>query len=113
MFKSAQLEHVHILHSIGRQLAVLKRMYEGYNLIIERVINGPRQDSRSGYTKSEPATATSIKYGPVEGYGVAISSAAALRFERLQDRITLYALSEINSCLEEKESLMTMVRHIL
>ena len=96
MFKSPQLDHVHKLHSLGNQLGSLKKVYGGYNLIIERIINRPRQLELE---KLQP-----------EGYGVSISPAAALRFERLQDRISLYALSEIDSCIDEKNSLMSMVR---
>ena len=38
-------------------------------------------------------------------YGVSLSSAAVGRLERLADRIKLYCLSEIDTCLVEKESL--------
>ena len=116
MFSSARLEHVHKLHSLERQLSVLKRMYEGYELIIERVINGPQQSTKtrklphtdSGLSQTSQRTQDAVRKA-LEEYGVPISTAAALRFERLADRIKLYALSEIKSCLEEKESLMTMV----
>jgi len=37
--------------------------------------------------------------------GVLLSSAAVGRFERLQDRIKLFCLSELDACLGEKESL--------
>lgn len=42
-------------------------------------------------------------------YGVSLSSAATVRFERLRDRIKLYALSEIQECLDEKDSLVFLV----
>ena len=120
MFQSATLDHVHKLHSLGHQLGVLKRMYEGYNLIIERIIYRPRQLNtgpvRVGYTKETDKDSSGDKSGQIElgkmqaeEYGVPITSAAALRFERLKDRITLYALSEIGSCIDEKNSLMAMV----
>jgi hypothetical protein len=41
--------------------------------------------------------------------GVRLSSSAIVRFERLLDRIKLYAVSEIDECLTEKESLVLMV----
>lgn len=41
--------------------------------------------------------------------GVSISSAARVRFERLKDMITLYALSECEDCLRQKEELVQMV----
>jgi Mg2+ and Co2+ transporter CorA len=40
--------------------------------------------------------------------GVSLSSAAKVRFERLKDRILLYALSEIEECLAQKDSLVMM-----
>lgn len=116
MFSSAKLEHIHKLHSLGRQLATLKRMYEGYELIIERVIHGPQQSTKkkillhtdTNLSRTSQQNQDAIRKAS-EVYGVPISLAAALRFERLADRIKLYALSEIKSCLEEKESLMAMV----
>ena len=41
--------------------------------------------------------------------GVALASTATVRFARLKDRINLYALSEIQECLDEKESLVFLV----
>jgi hypothetical protein len=41
--------------------------------------------------------------------GVPLSSAAVGRFQRLIDRIRLFCLSEIDSCLAEKESLTFLV----
>jgi Mg2+ and Co2+ transporter CorA len=40
--------------------------------------------------------------------GVSLSSAAKVRFERLKDRIMLYALSEIEECIAQKDSLVMM-----
>ena len=122
MFQSAQLEHVHKLHHYGRQLSILKRLYESYNLIIERITTGPPPILRPkalkhAHLSSEGHThhASDAPDSPVEArrtlvtYGVPISHAAAARFERLKDRITLLALSEIKACLDEKESLMALV----
>lgn len=44
-----------------------------------------------------------------KSYGVSLSPAAVVRFERLRDRIQLYALSEIQDCLDDKESLVFLV----
>lgn len=41
--------------------------------------------------------------------GASLSSAARVRFERLKYRIRLYALSEIDECVSQKESLVMMV----
>ena len=135
MFDCAELKHVHQLHHFGRQLAILKRIYESYNLIIRRITNGPQQtmngpqptpntqpisrtisckDSMYDTTRDagnmEEATFAYQSGATAIAYGVPITPAAAVRFERLKDRISLYALSEIQSCLAEKDSLMTLVR---
>src|SRR5579862_7422947 len=41
--------------------------------------------------------------------GATLSSSAYLKFQRLGDRIDLYVLSEIQQCIDEKESLVFMV----
>ena len=118
------------LHSIGRQLAVLKRMYNSYNLIIDRILE--KQKPIDNLIERRPSTKDTNGGKPVHGVplvageattdprrldetgspqtlGVRLSEAAAVRFQRLRDRIDLYALSEIQECLDEKESLVFMV----
>jgi hypothetical protein len=115
MLIKAELGHVDRLHEIGRQLAVLKRVYTGYGLIIDRVLK--KQEAtlaslKNSYVVSGPdSLASSIpQIAVVESLlGVSLSSAARVRFERLKDRIRLYALSEIQECLDQKNSLVMMV----
>lgn len=45
--------------------------------------------------------------------GVSLSSAARVRFERLKQNVSLYAISEIEECLRLKESLVMMVSSAL
>lgn len=45
-----------------------------------------------------------------ESLAVPLSSTATVRFERLLDRINHLALNEIQECLDEKESLVFLVR---
>lgn len=118
------------LHHVGRQLGVLKRMYQSYALIIERILErqkpvrtptARKPDQLSDHTaqvvhdvslgKVEHSTDTQTFGEPLstQNYGVSLSSAAAVRFERLKDRINLYALSEIQECLDEKEALVFLV----
>ncbi|KAL6708434.1 hypothetical protein ACN47E_002697 [Coniothyrium glycines] len=120
MLVKASLTHVDQLHHIGRQLAVLKRVYQSYELIIERVLkkqeatlaslkNSHVLSGAESLASSIPGAAT----GPIipeadSLLGVALSSAARVRFERLKDRINLYALSEIQECLDQKDSLVMM-----
>lgn len=123
MFEVADLKNARQLHHLGRQLAVLKRIYQSYCLIIERLLHGPQS---SGNAKIVPSTSgrpsgLSSRLGidnqkPAlkeagTAYGVPISLAAAVRFERLADRISLYAMSEIQDCLDEKEALVMLVCH--
>lgn len=112
MFTKPQVPLIEKLHQYGRELAVLKRMYQSYALIIERILDRQKplhsstggSSSESGnYSEGLPSDMSKIQLG------VRMSSAATVRFERLRDRINLYALSEIQECLDEKESLVFMV----
>jgi Mg2+ and Co2+ transporter CorA len=121
MLVKANLNHVDQLHHIGRQLAVLKRVYQSYQLIIERVLkkqeatlaslkNSHIMSGAESFASSHPVNNTP---GPLMTeadslLGVSLSSAARVRFERLRDQIHLYALSEIQECLDQKDSLVQM-----
>ncbi|KAF7718302.1 Uncharacterized protein PECH_001110 [Penicillium ucsense] len=113
------------LHWLGRRLGVLKRLYQSYELVMTRLLQRQRlvreeakipkhQTFSIGNTFSESDFAELRQGSIVDGnrlgsydrsVGVALSSAAVARFERLVDRINLYCLSEIETCLLEKESL--------
>ncbi|KAL2847988.1 hypothetical protein BJX68DRAFT_106916 [Aspergillus pseudodeflectus] len=113
------------LHWLGRQLAVLKRLYQSYELIMTRILQRQRvlrDEARSAHPKYAVGhtfadteiherrqmtmqSATSVSSAPETTVGVRLSTPAIARFERLLDRIKLYCLSEIDSCLTEKESL--------
>ena len=121
MFEKPAVDHIDNLHHIGRQLAVLKRIYQSYTLIIERILdrqkpvnnlmNRSRNLNDSQYTQPFNK-GTSLQDGDLEmlpAFEVPLSPAATVRFERLRDRINLYALSEIQECLDEKESLVFLV----
>ncbi|KAJ5382585.1 hypothetical protein N7517_000496 [Penicillium concentricum] len=117
---------VNELHWLGRRLAVLKRLYQSYELIMRRLLQRQRM-LRDEARSAQPAPLTyGATFGDMEyvdmrqssvvsntGYhnpneksvGVQLSSTAVARFERLVDRINLYCLSEIENCLNEKESL--------
>ncbi|KAJ4367518.1 hypothetical protein N0V83_007101 [Neocucurbitaria cava] len=121
MLVKADLTHVDQLHHIGRQLAVLKRVYQSYELIVERVLKKQEVTlaslKNSHIMSGDQSLASSIpgvgSPGPTMPeadslLGVSLSSAARVRFERLKDRIVLYALSEIQECLDQKDSLVMM-----
>lgn len=121
MLKRASLDHVDQLHHIGCQLSILKRVYLAYELIIERVLKKQEVTlaslKNSHIVSGVESLASSIPVN-VSGphvpeadslLGVSLSSAARARFERLKDRIKLYALSEIQECIDQKDSLVMMV----
>lgn len=121
MFQKAELGHIERLHGIGRQLAVLKRIYQSYDRIISRILErqnlviselhaatsaDPNADADDSVVAMQASTGD-IRSKPY--LGVALSAPTIVRFERLKDNINLYALSEIQSCLDEKESLVFLV----
>ena len=131
MFQKPQVEVVQQLHQYGRQLAVLKRMYQSYAMIIERILarqkpvsvssGDPATMSSSCHhtrqlfqetntTRLREASVTEDTTTPTPTLGVPLPAAATVRFERLRDRINHYAVSEIQECLDEKEALVFLVR---
>ncbi|PVH99915.1 hypothetical protein DM02DRAFT_593646 [Periconia macrospinosa] len=123
MLVRANLEHVDQLHHIGCQLAVLKRVYLAYEKIIERVLKKQEatlaslKNSRIGPGLESLDNSIPYAYSSPGGpqipeadslLGVSLSSAARARFERLKDRYMLYALSEIQECIDQKDSLVMM-----
>lgn len=112
MFSKPQVPLINQLHQYGRELAVLKRMYQSYALIIESILNKQKSVNMAtamSSNKESPAQDTNIS-AETQTLGAPLSVAATVRFERLLDRIRNLALSEIEECLTEKESLVFMVR---
>lgn len=137
MLERAQVQLIDDLHRLGRQLAVLKRIYQSYDLIVNRVLKRQRllreevRNSQPGnmhhphpHQQQQRGSHFGLDFlsrgdtwkanvfdemNPNELGGIQLSSAAVGRFERLLDRIRLYALSEIDECLAEKESMTFMV----
>ena len=116
------------LHWLGRQLAVLKRVYQSYELIMTRLLQRQRllrDEARSlerslsrgnlfgdhEFAELRRSTMQSsfAMSNTQDSVGVKLSQAAVARFERLLDRTKLYCLSEIDTCLNEKESLTFLV----
>ena len=134
MFQKPHVEIVQQLHQYGRQLAVLKRMYQSYAMIIERILarqkpvsvssGNPATMRNSGHhtrqlfqetnntTRLREASVTEDTTAPNPTLGVPLPAAATVRFERLRDRINHYAISEIQECLDEKEALVFLVRNL-
>lgn len=129
MLSRPVVDLVNELHWLGRRLAVLKRLYQSYELIMMRILQrqrllrdeaarSPQRPMSMGNIFAEPEF-SELRQPTLQSHlglanfndtvGIQLSSAAVARFERLLDRIKLYCLSEIEACLTEKESLTFLV----
>ncbi|RAO65574.1 uncharacterized protein BHQ10_001586 [Talaromyces amestolkiae] len=128
MLTKPNVDLVDDLHWLGRRLAILKHLYQSYELVITRILQRQRllrdeaaqirrenlhNANMSGDPEYSEAAHMSFSMADVSrSYdftaGVQLTSAAVGRFERLADRIRLYCLSEIETCLTEKETLTFM-----
>ncbi|KAL8793541.1 MAG: hypothetical protein Q9195_003914 [Heterodermia aff. obscurata] len=109
MFQKPAVEHIEKLHRLGQQLSVLKKIYQSYALIIDRILERQKPVDLSNSThllKEHIDDDKSKLTAQTRSYAVNLSSAAIVRFERLRDRIQLYALGEIQDCIDEKEALV-------
>ena len=119
MFKRPDLTQISRLDEVGSDLNVLKRHYKSYIRIIDRGMEIKSADHYGDLGGSE--IPTRIVDGEDDGINIRpplaqerphIGSdpglAARVRFERLKDMITLYALSEVNDYLDKKQLLVDM-----
>jgi len=122
MFEKPQLCHIDRLDSIGKELSVLRRHYQSYERIIDRLLEpqiataASLQGSRIvSEAASRPASSLDTVRGPLlvtekeSMLGVSLTSASRARFKRLKDLIDLYALSEVDEYIKQKEALVAMV----
>jgi len=125
MTHAPAVNDVEELHLIGQQLLTLQRVYQGYEKILERLLRREQQSAtllwRTAHRKASSPTLLTQQWsnGPdapawvTEADGdhktIKLPLGTVARFERLLDRIHLYALAEIEGCLAEKESLVLMV----
>jgi hypothetical protein len=127
MFEKPIVDLVEQLHLLGRQLSMLKRIYESYVLIVDRLLQRQRSLRDEARSRTESTSYHMQRQHSVDHFGltrnpssprtleeeaslgVPLSATAIVRFERLRDRIKLYALSQIEECLLEKESLVFLV----
>lgn len=119
MFEQPKLVHIDRLDSLGKELGVLRRHYESYDRILDRLLEPQHASaaslqnshvvSGSGASQLSADTVRPIVTEQDSLMGVSFSSAARVRFRRLRDLIDLYALSEVEEYIKQKESLVAMV----
>lgn len=131
MQRNPKLAHISRLHRLARQLATLKRMYETKKIIIDNVLyrqenslSKPSANLVIGSPLSSPTADPSklpsdqsseplAPMGDPNILGVPLSPLAVAKFERLRDRVKLYALGEIDDCLAEKSELVDMTFNLI
>ncbi|KAK6514778.1 hypothetical protein TWF506_007140 [Arthrobotrys conoides] len=86
--ENPQLYHIDELHDIVRRLATLKRVYQSYELVLNRLLE------ENKHLPSAPEK----KFGAL----------ALTRFARLKHRITYLAIGEITECEKEAEGLISL-----
>lgn len=119
MIDSAEVEQVTTLHRIGRELSVLRAVYRSYESIIERIVQKHRRSNAQANIQyqigSDLPRARSFRDATPDNMNGATKSDMLLgtstiaRFERLRDRISLCAVTEVDECLKEKDDLVVMV----
>ncbi|KAG0125648.1 hypothetical protein HOY82DRAFT_630512 [Tuber indicum] len=121
MQNSPSLSQISSLHRLARQLATLKRMYETKKIIIDNVLYRQENSHKKNTPRSVAPTAPFAGFpqspiapmGDPDVLGVPLNPLAIAKFERLRDRIKLYALGEINDCLQEKSELVDMTFNLI
>ena len=115
MFSAPKLHHIDLLHGIGNELGALKRHYKSYIRLVDRVTE-PQSSTLASRTASLVTSKASQEtfdnpavHGAQSLMGVGLTSAAIVRFERLRDMISLYALAECKDYLHQKDGLVQMV----
>ena len=119
MFEQPKLGHIDRLDIIGNELGVLKHHFEGYTRLIERLLepktvtNSSLQNYRVATRLSQASldTVRQAVTGQDCTLGVSLGSPTRVRFERLKDLIDLYALTEIEESIKQKDSMVAMVSY--
>lgn len=117
MIEQPKLCHIDRLDTIGTELGMLKNHFESYNRLIQRLLE-PQTVSTASLQNYRVATLSSqvsldtvrqVVHEKESTLGVSLSSPARVRFERLKDLIDLYALTEVEEFIKQKDSLVAMV----
>ncbi|KAF2159114.1 hypothetical protein M409DRAFT_71241 [Zasmidium cellare ATCC 36951] len=120
MFSLPRLTHIDRLDTIGLELGILRRHYESYTRLIDRLLE-PQTASAASLQNSQVVSAASQVSLSGSGsvgrpvvvereslMGVSLGGAARVRFKRLRDLIELYALREVEEYVKQKEALVAM-----
>jgi hypothetical protein len=93
-------------------------MYQTYGIIINRILK-THENARYAAHLDQPELGKEIQQnkdgliGDEKILGVPLHSEANKRFERLLDRIKLYALGEIEDCMKEQQALVELTLNLI
>jgi Mg2+ and Co2+ transporter CorA len=121
MHREPKLSHLSTLHSLTRQLSILKRLYESKRVILDNILY--RQENSTSTVAPPHRKQSNNVFSPDELYtqtmgdsgllGVPLDPLAIAKFERLRDRIKLYVLGELSALLEEKVELENLTFNLI
>jgi hypothetical protein len=99
---SKQIDRV---HQLGRQLSSLRSICRSYQSLIEQLL-------RSQTSLGQPASRSmlALNDSSFDSDFIRLPLSSMVRFARLQNRIELCAMTELDDCVSEKDSLVQMVR---
>jgi hypothetical protein len=93
------------VHQLGRQLSSLRSICKSYQSLIEQLLRSQRSIEQHT-SRDMLASGNSLSDSDV----IRLPLSSITRFSRLQNRIELCAMTELDDCLTEKASLVQMVR---
>jgi hypothetical protein len=99
--KSPESQQIDRVHQLGRQLSSLRSICKSYQSLIEQLLRSQRS---IGQPASRSMLAFNASSPDSDVIRLPLSSTA--KFARLQNRIELCAMTELDDCLSEKESLV-------
>lgn len=100
--ESSQIDRV---HQLGRQLSSLRSICKSYQSLIEQLLRSQRSVDQHASRDM-----LACKNSSSDSDGIRLPLSSMTRFARLQNRIELCAMTELDDCLTEKASLVQMVR---
>lgn len=100
---SKQIERV---HQLGRQLSSLRSICRSYQSLIEQLLQ-----SQTSLGQPVSGSMLALNDSSSDSEFIRLPLSSMVRFARLQNRIELCAMTELDDCVCEKDSLVQMVSH--
>lgn len=108
MMVQARSEQIDSLHQVGKQLTALRSICKSYQSMIAQLLRNQRALFSRERTQSECRGESMNSSWEAMG-SIRLPLTIRARFERLQDRIDLCMMTELDECIVEKDGLVQMV----